>query len=63
MIPFNPSNLPSGCTNADIDRNAGGDGEECGLCQGRGYIWIEDPVWHEGDIEVECPRCKGEGRV
>ena len=56
-------NLPPGCTDADISRNAGGDGEECQKCNGTGYIWINDPDWPESEVQVECPRCKGEGRV
>jgi DnaJ-class molecular chaperone len=62
MIPFNPSNLPPGCTNADIDRNAGGDGEECERCNGTGTVEFNDPDWPEDELQ-ECPRCKGEGRV
>jgi DnaJ-class molecular chaperone len=60
---FNPSNLPPGCNDADIERNAGGDGEECERCGGTGHIWIDDPDQPEDEIQVECPRCKGEGRV
>ena len=65
MIPFNPSNLPPGCTDADISRNAGDDSEECEKCDGTGQIWIDDPNWPETEdqIQIECPRCKGEGRV
>ena len=62
MIPFNPSNLPPGCTDADISRNAGGDGEECEKCDGTGQIWIYDRYELDMLVEVECPRCNGEGR-
>lgn len=56
-------NHPPGCTDADIERNAGDDGEKCELCNGTGEIWTGDSDWPETETQVECPRCNGEGRV
>ena len=47
-------NYPDGCTQADVDRAAGGDGPECA-----GRVTCHAPVEKPGDLCAECAEREG----
>ena len=52
--------LPPGVTNADIERQAGADYDDCPDCEGSGRIKDDGAV---DAVSIRCKRCDGEGFI